>query len=261
MKNGKKPIIPIISLLVLCALITACMGACRKDGEPFNYSFNAMFDSGFFTCRYNDDKTGVIVLNLTEEGKEQDIIIIPEKINGLPVVQLGGTTMGYPYQNSHSLESEKVKKVYIKASSKQLTGGKTNFNSSRGVDFIVISSPSERPDYLGLFSEGGYVDGAFVHNHFYGNVEQVTPLSERSDAKIEKANVVFYVGADETYWLDEIKEEGVYSTPVSPVKEGFCFAGWYLDKDHTQKWNEQFVLPEGQDMLELYAQWTENADK
>ena len=219
---------------------------------------NNRFDTDLFCCTYNEDKTGVIILELTEKGQEQEILVIPEEINGLPVVQLGGTTMGYPYQSSSTLRSSKVKKVYFKTKKENIAGGFTNFQNSRNVDFVIISPLNDCFYFLGLFSAGGYVDGKYLPNSFYGNIDQETFVSESHNVEVKKSNVIFYDSCDgEVYWLDEIKLGAVYVTPESPCKDGFVFDGWYTEEECTIKWDGQYVLSDGKETLNLYAKWVE----
>lgn len=248
MKTIKRRIVTALLLLLACTMMISCVTGCTgKDDNRF--------DTELFSCMYNEDKTGVIILGLCQKGKEQEILVIPSEIKGLPVVQLGGTMMGYPYQSSSTLRSEKVKKVYFKTTKQKITGGYTNFQNSRNVDFVIISPLNDCFDFLGLFSVGGYVDGKFVPNNFYGNIDHDTSISESHDVEIKKGNVVFYDSPDgEVYWLDEIKTGGVYATPEDPCKEGFVFDGWYYDLNYNNKWNEKFEFVEG-DRLLLYAKW------
>ena len=250
MNNRIRKTVSVLLLFALSISAMACMGACTDNGK--------MFETDLFRCTYNEDETGVIILGLTEKGKEQEILVIPEEINGLPVVQLGGTTKGYPYQSSSTLRSEKVKKVYFKTTKANITGGYTNFQNSRNVDFIIISPLNDCFELLGLFSVGGYVDGEFVSNNFYGNIDHDALVSESRDVKIKKGNVIFYDSPENAYWLDEIKEGGAYITPESPTKDDFVFDGWYYDLNYQNSWNGKFEFVEGDELL-LFAKWSPQA--
>ncbi len=106
MRTKIKRLTTIIALLLLCAVFLSCMSGCAKKDSN-------RFDTDLFCCMYNEDKTGVIVLSLTQKGQEQEVLVIPEEIKGLPIVQLGGETGGYPNARQHTFKSEKLKKLYV----------------------------------------------------------------------------------------------------------------------------------------------------
>ena len=85
-------------LLSTLSVFVGCLG---KDSDRFN--------TDLFQCMYNEDKTGVIILSLTKKGQEQEVLVLPEEINGLPIVQLGGEAGGYPNARQHIFKSEKLK--------------------------------------------------------------------------------------------------------------------------------------------------------
>lgn len=43
--------------------------------------------------------------------------------------------------------------------------------------------------------------------------------------------------------------------PEEPIREGYCFTGWYMDIDLTERWN--FETDKVQGNMTLYAGWTE----
>ncbi len=53
-----------------------------------------------------------------------------------------------------------------------------------------------------------------------------------------------------------IPEGGCVSVPAVPVREGYCFGGWFVDAACTAAWNFNTVLTED---LVLYAKWDESA--
>ncbi len=242
MKQLFKKMIVIVALLIVCTTVLACMSGClgKDDGR---------FDTDLFCCMYNEDKTGVIILELTEKGQEQEILVIPEEINGLPVVQLGGETIGYPYVQQHFLKSEKLKKLYIDNS---------NYISLRSV---YISQPV---DIIALYefsfkrivsAEHHFSQSAKCYTteeNYIRNYDLLSPKVNFSDFEIVAIGNMRFIEIEQTeektIWIDNITENGIYYCPYIDKE-------WYLDKECTIPWDGKFVLPEDENELNLYAKW------
>lgn len=237
MRPRIKRIIPIVALLLLCSTLFVSIGGCLKKDD-------GTFCTDLFSCMYNEDKTGVIILELTEKGQEQEILVIPEEINGLPVVQLGGTIKGYPYQIKRMLSSEKVKKIYFLLDAEEWKPVFTNLKCSQRVDIVL------KNNLRGSFCP----KGSGCDNHFFSMIENES--EEYGRYTIEKCNIIFY-SEDKVYWFDIINENDYHILPIDPQREGYDFLGWYLDKEYTVSWDKQFVMPEGKIELNLYAKWSE----
>ncbi len=239
MKRLFKKMIPILALLIVSATVLACMSGCLGKDD-------SRFDTDLFCCTYNEDKTGVIILELTEKGQEQEILVIPEEINGLPVVQLGGDTIGYPYVKGHTLQSDKVKKIYCIRKNGIWNTPYNNFNCQQTVDIVV------NKEFIASFCPSGYKCNCFFYSKIYDETE------EDGMFLINRCNVFFYVDVNnsrEIYWFDIINGNNYHVIPIAPVREDFIFSGWYLDKEYTTVWDERFILPDGKTELLLYAKW------
>ena len=239
MRSRIKRIIPIVALLLLCTTLLAGMSGCfGKDSNRF--------DTDLFSCMYNEDKTGVIILELTEKGQEQEILVIPEEINGLPVVQLGGDTKGYPYMIGHKLQSEKVRKIYCLIKDRKLNSIYSNFKCTQRVDIVLYA------DSVASFC----LNGDTCNNHFFSLINDETATEGRYI--LERSNVHFYLNSkseNAIYWFDVINGNDYYVLPTEPIRDGYIFSGWYLNKECTIPWDGKFVLPEGENELNLYAKW------
>ena len=242
MRTKIKQVTIIIALLLLCTIFLSCMGGCTKGN-------NKIFDTDLFHCKYNKEKTGVIILELTKQGQEQEILVIPEEINGLPVVQLGGVT-GYP-NYWHYVESQKAKKVYFPF-------------SLVGTDIIrMVSFPYATVVVMGLSKEKNRDELAHIYtrdliecNRYifdYSVDKEKIKKQKGSDAKridlCEDANVQFILRGEVKY-IDYINEGEVYLRPdeYDPNME---VSAWYMDEEYKYLWNGEYVISDR--ILRLYG--------
>ena len=239
-KHSMKMIVTLLSLLLLLTSVGILSGCLTESDKR-------RFDTELFKCMYNEDNTGVIILELTEKGQEQEILVIPEEINGLPVVQLGGDTIGYPYVKGHTLQSDKVKKIYCIRKNGIWNTPYNNFKCQHVVDIVV------NKESIASFNPAGNKCNCC----FYSNI--IDEIENDGMFLLNRCNVFFYADVNndsEEYWFDIINGNNYHVIPNTPQKEGFLFLGWYLDKEYTIVWDESFSLPEGRNELNLYAKWT-----
>jgi hypothetical protein len=205
------------------------------------------FYTDYFYCMYNDDKTEVTILDLTAKGQEQEVLIIPETINDLTVSSLGGVTSGYPYQNNHYPESKNLKKLYIYA----------NYLSIEGVDFpslteliILNESPFDRfifHDMAIRINDINCFTTKDVYLKYTDKITEHMKIGQNKRIYIANVNFIELDGTQETIkWIDNISDSSLYLLPVD--------AGiWYIDKECTIEWDGTYVIPVGQEKLNLYS--------
>jgi uncharacterized repeat protein (TIGR02543 family) len=243
----KRALAAVMLCLMISGAVLSLIGCTHNENT---------FYTDYFYCMYNDDKTEVTILELTDKGQEQEVLIIPENINGLPIKQLGGTTSGYPYQNRHYLKSDKLKKIYVSNNATDL-----NYQSllrySQISDIIVtnldkggnLSILSDIDDSHNIYFSKEYIESDYL--------KKINMESYSKYAKI--ANIEFYLNCDEVekpFFVDNYNELSLYILPEIPEKEGYVFNDWYLEKDCINKWNGNY--PQSQEeRLNLYAKWVE----
>ena len=60
------------------------------------------------------------------------------------------------------------------------------------------------------------------------------------------------------YWIDNLKYgDKIITKPEDPTREGYTFAGWYLDKEGTQEFDFDTFVKSDEDLV-LYAKWIKN---
>ena len=242
MKTKIKQLTVIIALLLLCTIVLSCAYGCTKEN-------GSRFDTDLFHCMYNEDKTGVIILELTEKGQEQEILVIPEEINGLPVVQLGGETKGYPYVVPHYLRSDTIKRVYVGATVLLIN---ESFTMGRLEDIIVYPFSYEEKICV-IYNQGEvrtYINKG-INGTDYFNKHGFHPTFNEH---FYEANITFYSEPEDMYFVDNYSASNLYYMPEAPQKEGYYFVGWYSDVDLNNMWDGKY--PDSQEeTLNLYAKW------
>ena len=241
MKTKTKRLTVIIALLLICVAILSCMSGCtKKDSNRFN--------TDLFQCMYNEDKTGVIILELTKKGQEQEILVIPEEINGLPVIQLGGETKGYPYNVPHYLKSEKLKKLYV-CSTDYITS-KEEFPNLSEV-FIVnekaFASLALRPGDTTLNNFTGEIEVFATENVLTKYQDQIK--TENNRRRYKRANIIYYrqiEGNMEAYWIDDTSSNYQKILPVS-------IESIFKDPAFTEKWDEKYE-DMSENFIKLYVE-------
>ena len=260
----KKNAVLLIVLILLFTLIPVGLSGCAIAdlgqallNTPYSQARKKIFETEYFRCIHYEWVETVTILELTEKGKEQEILVIPEEINGMKVDHIGGKLRdekGYIQRMSDlRLQSEKVKKVYAKNT--ELVDHTSNFKSEQEIDFVIIAEREEDiKNMIGAFYPN---IRHYPHLKYYGSILQDEEIW--NDRKIEKCNTFFHKNTQieqEIYWLDMIKDGAIYQKPEDPKREGYTFDGWFHEENCVNEWNGEYVLPEGQEELHLYAKWT-----
>lgn len=236
----KKVFILLIFIISLLS-VSSCKKAIYSDGLIEYHTLGKSFN----------------VYSLTEEGKQQEYIIIPSYVNGNKV-EVDSRTSGFDdYGN--------VKKVYVPYTITYWENSALNPDEAK---VFVFSNQIHKnmSEYMNLY----------VSSWLFENVNLVNELNHETigwsilyDAHI--ANVSFHFNHENApnegyYWLDDYDYgELITFTPPNPSREGYTFAGWYKEPECINEWifNEdklpELKYDETGDIIfnetELYAKW------
>ena len=241
----------VLLIVVILLFITIPLGliGCETANERFE---KRIFETEYFRCVENEATNSVVILEFTEKGKKQDMIVIPQEINGKKVVAIGGRSTHSMTAKSYHLNSPNIKKVYI---THNLDSAGSPFNLSVPKDekiVIVFALKNPRRETINSLRHR-LGDSRFV---FYDKSESfgVEYLEEYKDMLVN-ANIRFWSG-EEVVWLDYYDSElNLYAEPPKPKSEEGNFVGWYTDEALTEVWNGEYVIPDGQEELNLYAKF------
>ena len=248
----KKASTKLLQVLIVCFLLLV-MSGCTYD--PYKDKVNVVVETDYFYVQLVTDvkepyEPWARILELTDLGKEQEILVIPDYVEGLPVTGIGRDL--WP-RTVWGVESENLKKVYVPITVTSILEaaflGCTNLE-----EFVMLSVPinSDMPD---LWSRGGQA-----------TIILSNPLQENRLIAVLKpenitlpVNLIFHYNYTDApnsgiHWFDYITGSNLYVLPNDPIKEDSTFTGWYIDEECSTEWDE--VLPSSEaEILELYAGW------
>ena len=218
----KKKLLMIISLVILIISLSGC-----KDNE---------YESGNY--KYTILNGNAYIYELSEEGKKQEVLILPTELEGYKT-GLGnyyGMLRGFEL----NFESDNLKELYFNSNILNYLYNETDIHS-------IINSKQE-----GMFIFIPYKNNDIIHKHINIQVYSYEQLSINFDTKYDNiANVSYYYNYDnsdtinwKTYFIDDLDNELITNIPPNPIREGYKFNGWYKEKECINKWDfEKDIIP------------------
>ena len=112
-------------LMATTLMLSACSG-CARDEEW-----------GCFTVKFYDDRETAYITGLTELGKQQRFLVIPEEIDGVHMPTIGERPLLQMWSSMGAADicSKKLEKVYITSSIHIVSG---SFRNSPNLEKAVI---------------------------------------------------------------------------------------------------------------------------
>ena len=224
-----------MALFILCTTVLACMSGCSSK---YADNLNKIFETEYFRCISYDDQH-VTILSLSEKGiKQTEYLIIPKEINGMDVTTLGGEikgSAGFGIVNRARYRFyPRAKKVYFEGRNYILE------NCQFDTDAIILSQFYES-EFINKLAMGGYTICSYKNNQF---------------EKFLLADIVYllnYREADDVYCINN-SEKDIWINPPAPMREGYIFDGWYLEKECENKFYSESIYL-GTEINYLYAKW------
>lgn len=259
MKNIKRLISVFVTTIVslsICFSLAACNMNTTREPEYEDR------EVGDFVVRFYDDYCEI--KGTTEQGNNQEFLIVPKYIEGLEVRSWGAYNPFHDFNMSNTeyytvyITSENLKKVYFE----KLKNYYPNVTSG--------SCPNlERVLYLDFFSvPWGFGGRLYFPQKRYETLKGY-PIFE---INANPANVSYYYNYENPknggyYWIDDCAYGSkIEFTPPEPTREGYTFGGWYKEPECINEWDfETDTLPEtlldadGEQVYQetiLYAKWT-----
>jgi uncharacterized repeat protein (TIGR02543 family) len=185
----------------------------------------------------------VAIIGLTKQCKEQSVLVIPDYIDDKPVVQIGMTGIGF----SHSISYGIYTKLYLPISIAIIHDSGYSVNTPNTKVFM-----RDLLDFDFLSQKGGF----YVPQVLYNKFTNENGIAAAEDI-LQIANVT-YMSNDEVYFIDDYNDSDLINIPVTPMREGYEFMGWYKDAEFINEWdfeNDVFNTSLAAPTMVLYAKW------
>ena len=223
MKNAIK----IVGLCLILMLSVLSFCACESE---YSKNLKRVFETDYFVCINYEGEDTVTILELTKLGREQEVLVIPNEINGFKVAPILGAQIrgGGFISSTKYLLSDAIKKIYIPVQMRRVA----------------------------LFLENATIITFSKQNEFAMNNHQIRCRkkawlnNEGTNAVLDDENVginCFFYQNSEIVWLDYISDGEVYYLPDGLKHK------WYLEPECVTLWNGEYVIPDGQEKLNLYS--------
>ena len=219
MKKRFRLISILLALLMSCSVLTLFSGCFvdlifpEADMQRVYGDFIYSYISSPGSQRTAKNGQYVVVRELTDEGEEKDVIVVPEEIDGKKVVQTGF----HAFAVSDMLAG-KYSKIYLQNTVLVVFG----VNVSAKAFFL------EKPNEKYLKEEQGLYTA-------YVSIDVYEELKEKDIYHQLCPGNVTYIVDGEIYGFDDA--DIFITKPDDPIKEGYQFAGWYKDSECTDEWD------------------------
>lgn len=187
------------------------------------------------------------ITGLSDEGAKKRVLVIPEEINGYPVLAVMDRGIGGIYGTDW--ESEVLESVYFPYDMEIYNG---TFNKCEKLKKIFILKV-EPGDYLGYLCISGDRMKTYISQYDYSALEDKQQLLA--------ANITYYYNYERSpndggYWLDNLKSgEKITYIPEDPIRERWTFGGWYKEPECINAWDFEIDTVEKSNESSLYAKW------
>lgn len=226
----KKKILTCMIAFVMTVVMTFGLAGCSEGYLP-------EYENEYFRYAVRTNKDGTkegYLIGFTELGAEQTHLILPQEIDGIPIVGLSyERILGYGTQKVGDFISDKLKKLFVLINTDKVDW--------KYFDCSGILEQCElicwKSDRIGLFFCNRFVLGFNEYLKLYhGN------RFDGYSYKSYLANISYmynYEGAEDGgyYWVDSYDNSTVEFIPPEPTREGYEFGGWYKEPECENAWD------------------------
>ena len=230
----------IICLLLICTILLTVFASCKKNDleyEDFKYRIH-----------YEENNNYVRIVDLTEQGKQKEVLIIPTTIEGIPVKFIEKPHWSLFGETSTIWQSTKLKKVFIPSN---IYIAYYTFDGCTALSQVFIVLGNDDDKSFGYDPLESLKADIFVPYEYYKN---------NNYSRIKPANINYYFNYknsdnDGVYWIDNVEqgERIIDIPPTAPTRKGWTFGGWYTEPECINKWEFTNTVPENG--VDLYAKW------
>ena len=223
-----------------------------------------VYESEYFIYTVDYKNEEISILGLTDKGREQEYLVVPEKIDGKDVVELtyddykaGEIEKKFGDKKYSGVQSDDIKKMFV-VPTVAVKSGRFFQYVKDCIEVFYVSNEVRLQDNLQHYT------------YYYTNYN--VEYNRRSEGIA--ANISYYYNYEQApndgyYWIDNCGYGGkIEYIPPIPERDGYAFDGWYKESECVNIWGfEADALPEsqvddkGQEIYQetkLYAKWIKN---
>lgn len=245
-----------ILTVLLCSIFVLSVGL-------FFVSCNGIkeYIAGDFTYKIfaNESDAHIEITGLSDNGKKKEVIVVPEEIDGLPVVAIRDRSIfGSSGVAASKLASTELKKIYFVNT--RILVDEHDFVECDNLKQIFILNVS-KDDEIGQFVFSVIQSNVYIFKDIYDIAFPHWMVKERKFP----ANVTYhynYFGSPngDCFCLDQLEiGEIIGFLPPKPtrpsVNKDYQFEGWYTEKECVNKWDFTTDIMYESGDLDLYAKW------
>ena len=206
-----------------------------------------------------DSKIGtrITITELTEKGKQQKLLEVPETIKGFPVTCYGRDRLG----GGGHIQSSVLEILILPSTLKWFDN--SPFYYCPKLKEVYINNATKALEDSGIFSGIAYVP-SIAFDQYKTNTDYLSK-------HVVAANISFLLNYADSpnagfYRIDNKAGGSTVTKPVDPSRDGYVFGGWYKDADCTAIWDFDNDVTatdqydgEGGELIynetKLYAKW------
>ena len=244
-KTIKKIIVTILTfILTLSVNLFGCN--CYLTGK-------GLVADDYFIYWISGDGSFAGLIGLTELGRQQEYLIVPQYVDGvIPVEQVGGTTNQLKHvikeygEDCAGFNSSVLKRIYVPFYLEEIWVNEEEVGDKARDDFNIMflgANEYAQHDFTRMkISYKAYAD----YSDYVGEPDncKITLRYEDSGRMFSflPANVAYLYNYEEApneggYWVDDYDGEVISYVPENPVREGYTFDGWYKEPECINKWD------------------------
>ena len=238
----KKVIRISIALIALTALLFCCISCKRTDKDGYKDPNRKQTEYLIYTSLFGE----VSIVGTTAVGVNQDYLIIPDEIDGLPVTYVDYLTT-HKWSEEQGVYTHYIKKLYV-APNVHI------FDYHHKIDYteeLKIIFWGEDPPKMHRIR-------CSTSEYLYDIYDEKYPLC------VNIANISYVLNYDNApnksvHFVDDLEEgERVVVFPSEPIRDGYAFTGWYSEAECINKVElETFIYKKDMSNVTFYAGWQE----
>ena len=213
-------------------------------------------ETDYFVVELNSGSMTATILELTELGQQQEILVIPSYIQGYRVTQIGWVrwNRGRIVEN-RGMRSENLRKLYISYTVERIPIYHNIIHDKFEVVFLMAFLPT---GWSRLTSYWMTENPIAISGFFNLSVTFYRPQGGVI-RRHQIPNIIYYYNFayapnSGIFWLDHIIEGSLYIRPSTPMRSGYLFKGWFLDEEATIRWNCLHPTTYEEE-IKLFASW------